>query len=444
MLAYLARYTHRVAISNSRLIAADADGVTFRYKDYRRRAGPLQDHDAGPASSSGASCCTSCRRASTASATTGCSPAPHQGEHRARPGAARRARAANGARPDDERRRRAADRPSPPCPCCGGRMIIIETFERGGGPRARPARPGIRTEAHDPQQSLTASQARRRPRAAGDSRTPPRPLDPTPRTANRTDIDRLGARDRTLATARRDRSADQPSQRLHQTRPQRRPRPRQTSNPHRPQTPRPAPAGSFLGGFRTPAPALPAHLDRPASETLHTTGTQAGSAVVWPRWADRPMPSTWRIRCVSPKRPAKADVIEPGRPVRAGAQIYSFSSAKSYGPSSYTSSYGSSGSEKYAAGLTRTYSGAPDFDIVRIEENHVGARSHRARVYEAVIAARFDEQREELGGPVEHLLFVRHHRPGHVAGKPAQEAREFDSPLQQLNEEKDSRSTGHG
>jgi Putative transposase len=29
------RYTHRVAISNSRLIAADATGVTFRYKDYR-------------------------------------------------------------------------------------------------------------------------------------------------------------------------------------------------------------------------------------------------------------------------------------------------------------------------------------------------------------------------------------------------------------------------
>src|ERR1700704_220162 len=35
VLAYLARYTHRVAISNSRLIAADETGVTFRYKDYR-------------------------------------------------------------------------------------------------------------------------------------------------------------------------------------------------------------------------------------------------------------------------------------------------------------------------------------------------------------------------------------------------------------------------
>jgi len=36
VLAYLSRYTHRVAISNSRLIAFDKNSVTFRYKDYRR------------------------------------------------------------------------------------------------------------------------------------------------------------------------------------------------------------------------------------------------------------------------------------------------------------------------------------------------------------------------------------------------------------------------
>jgi hypothetical protein len=35
VLAYLSRYTHRVAISNSRLLSADASGVTFTYKDYR-------------------------------------------------------------------------------------------------------------------------------------------------------------------------------------------------------------------------------------------------------------------------------------------------------------------------------------------------------------------------------------------------------------------------
>jgi len=35
VLAYLSRYTHRVAISNSRLIRMDQRGVTFRVKDYR-------------------------------------------------------------------------------------------------------------------------------------------------------------------------------------------------------------------------------------------------------------------------------------------------------------------------------------------------------------------------------------------------------------------------
>jgi hypothetical protein len=34
-LRYLARYTHRVAISNRRLIACDEKGVTFKWKDYR-------------------------------------------------------------------------------------------------------------------------------------------------------------------------------------------------------------------------------------------------------------------------------------------------------------------------------------------------------------------------------------------------------------------------
>ena len=37
VLAYLSRYTHRVAISNSRLIACDENGVTFRWKDYRAK-----------------------------------------------------------------------------------------------------------------------------------------------------------------------------------------------------------------------------------------------------------------------------------------------------------------------------------------------------------------------------------------------------------------------
>ena len=37
VLAYLSRYTHRVAISNSRLVAMDERGVSFRWKDYRAK-----------------------------------------------------------------------------------------------------------------------------------------------------------------------------------------------------------------------------------------------------------------------------------------------------------------------------------------------------------------------------------------------------------------------
>ena len=37
--SYLSRYTHRVAISNSRLISLDERGVTFRWKDYRVKDG---------------------------------------------------------------------------------------------------------------------------------------------------------------------------------------------------------------------------------------------------------------------------------------------------------------------------------------------------------------------------------------------------------------------
>lgn len=42
VLAYLSRYTHRVAISNRRLIGFDEAGVTFRYKDYRRYGADTQ------------------------------------------------------------------------------------------------------------------------------------------------------------------------------------------------------------------------------------------------------------------------------------------------------------------------------------------------------------------------------------------------------------------
>lgn len=40
VLAYLGRYTHRVAIANSRLVSADDTGVSFRWRDYRRGNAP--------------------------------------------------------------------------------------------------------------------------------------------------------------------------------------------------------------------------------------------------------------------------------------------------------------------------------------------------------------------------------------------------------------------
>lgn len=42
VLAYLSRYTHRIAISNHRLISADAETVAFRWKDYRIKSGDRQ------------------------------------------------------------------------------------------------------------------------------------------------------------------------------------------------------------------------------------------------------------------------------------------------------------------------------------------------------------------------------------------------------------------
>ncbi len=40
VLAYLGRYTHRVAIANSRLVSADETRVTFRWRDYRHGNAP--------------------------------------------------------------------------------------------------------------------------------------------------------------------------------------------------------------------------------------------------------------------------------------------------------------------------------------------------------------------------------------------------------------------
>jgi hypothetical protein len=141
VLAYLSRYTHRVAISNNRLIAFNQNGVTFRWKDYR-----IEGRD----------------RYKTMALTTDefirrfLIHVLPRGFHRirhygllARPSCANniaRARELLAApkSPSDAAAGAAAEQsqtPAHPCPCCGGRMVIIEIFQRGCAPRSRPTTP---------------------------------------------------------------------------------------------------------------------------------------------------------------------------------------------------------------------------------------------------------------------------------------------------------------
>ena len=150
VLAYLARYTHRVAISNRRLVALDADHVTFRYKDYHRHG---QERYRTMTLVPG----EFIRRFLLHVLPKGFHRIRHYGLF------ASAARQANIARvrellaapaprtAPDAMTEATATAPTdhrPPCPCCGGRMIVVETFERGGGPRDPPrSEPGITTEA---------------------------------------------------------------------------------------------------------------------------------------------------------------------------------------------------------------------------------------------------------------------------------------------------------
>ena len=142
VLAYLSRYTHRVAIANSRLIAFDDNGVTFRWKDYRAKGRERQKVMTLASDEF-------IRRFLIHVLPSGFHRIRHYGLF------ANGGRAENLGRvrellgvpaphdqPDDSDA--TADEPSTssfPCPCCGGRMIIIETFERGSTPRARPPSP---------------------------------------------------------------------------------------------------------------------------------------------------------------------------------------------------------------------------------------------------------------------------------------------------------------
>ena len=138
VLAYLSRYTHRVAISNTRLIAHDKRGVTFRYKDYRAD---------GLARQKAMTLATDefIRRFMLHILPKGFHRIRHYGLFASAGRAANivRLRELLGAIPlappeASPSQEQPAETVLPPCPCCGGRMILIEVFERGMQPRYRP------------------------------------------------------------------------------------------------------------------------------------------------------------------------------------------------------------------------------------------------------------------------------------------------------------------
>jgi putative transposase len=140
VLAYLSRYTHRVAIANSRLIACDDNGVTFRWKDYRAK-GPERQKVMTLASDE------FIRRFLIHVLPGGFHRIRHYGlfANGGRAENLARARQLLGVPPtQSEPSDTDADEPpmqTVPCPSCGGRMIIIETFERSSTPRTRPSSP---------------------------------------------------------------------------------------------------------------------------------------------------------------------------------------------------------------------------------------------------------------------------------------------------------------
>ncbi len=141
VLAYLSRYTHRVAISNTRLIANDGRGVTFRYKDYRAGT-PVQQKAMTLATDE------FIRRFLLHILPKGFHRIRHYGlfANTGRAGNIARLRELLGAAPAPAEKSVSPGQESPaeeitvlpPCPCCGGRMIRIEVFARGSLPGYQP------------------------------------------------------------------------------------------------------------------------------------------------------------------------------------------------------------------------------------------------------------------------------------------------------------------
>jgi len=143
VLAYLSRYTHRVAISNHRLISADADTVVFRWKDYRIKRGDRMKVMRLPTDEF-------IRRFLIHVLPSGFHRIRHAGflANGIRRDRIRKIRQLLDAErePDQTLDKGARDDPDDPnarqqCPKCGGALIIIETFTRGQTPKSR-APPG--------------------------------------------------------------------------------------------------------------------------------------------------------------------------------------------------------------------------------------------------------------------------------------------------------------
>jgi hypothetical protein len=137
VLAYLSRYTHRVAIANSRLIAWDHASVSFRWKDYR---GDGRDRQKVMRLTTG----EFIRRFLIHVLPQGFHRIRHYGLLASGTRANNIARAREllaASEPEGQPTEAAVDQSKLDCPCCGGRMIIIEVFERGATPRYRPTGP---------------------------------------------------------------------------------------------------------------------------------------------------------------------------------------------------------------------------------------------------------------------------------------------------------------
>ncbi len=143
VLAYLSRYTHRVAIANSRLIACDRKGVSFKWKDYRAKGRHRQKTMTLATDEF-------IRRFLIHVLPRGFHRIRHYGLLAKTSGADNIVRARELlAAPKSKSQPAEADATNhnePACPCCGGRMIIIETFARGSTPRHRPTGPTIRID----------------------------------------------------------------------------------------------------------------------------------------------------------------------------------------------------------------------------------------------------------------------------------------------------------